>query len=64
VLAEALGADFKGKISSVLYLIAIGSAFVNQWIADFLYVFIAAIWVIPDRRIERVVNRRGGAAAR
>jgi uncharacterized membrane protein len=64
VLAEALGADFKGKISSVLYLLAIGSAFVNQWIADFLYVFIAAIWVIPDRRIERVVNRRGGAAAR
>jgi uncharacterized membrane protein len=63
-LAEALGSDSKGKISSVLYLLAIGSAFVNQWIADFLYVFIAAIWVIPDRRIERVVNRRARAAAK
>ena len=64
LLAEALGSDFKGKLSSGLYLLAIGSAFVHQWIADFLYVFIAAIWVIPDRRIERVVNRRAGAAAR
>ena len=64
VLAEALGADFKGKISGVLYLLAIGAAFVNEWIADFLYVFIAAIWVIPDRRIERALSRRAGAGAR
>ena len=46
----------KGKISSLLYVAAIGSAFVNQWIADGLYVLIALIWVIPDRRIERVID--------
>jgi TMEM175 potassium channel family protein len=57
VLARALGSDLKGKISAPLYLVAIGSAFLNQWIADGIYVLIALIWLVPDRRIERVLNR-------
>jgi len=56
LLALALGSDVKGKLSPLLYVMAIGFAFVNQRIADAMYVMIAAIWVIPDRRIERAVN--------
>jgi uncharacterized membrane protein len=51
-LAAALGGDFKGNISPVLYVVAIAVAFVNQWISDALYVTVALIWLIPDRRIE------------
>jgi uncharacterized membrane protein len=60
MLAGALGRDRKGKLSLICYLAAIGLSFVNQWIADALYVVVAAIWFIPDRRIERVVANRGG----
>jgi TMEM175 potassium channel family protein len=52
-LAEALGSDVKGKISAVLYLAAIPLAFVHQLIADAVYVGVALIWLVPDRRIER-----------
>ena len=52
-IAIALGADFKGKISVVIYLLAIPLAFVSQWIAGGLYVAVAVMWLIPDRRIER-----------
>src|SRR5947208_1772219 len=55
VLARAVGRDFKGKLSSALYLSGIGLAFVNTWIADALYVLVALIWFIPDRRIERAL---------
>jgi uncharacterized membrane protein len=51
-LAEALGDDFKGKISAALYVAAIPLAFVNQWISDAIYVVVALMWLIPDRRIE------------
>jgi len=51
-LAAALGKDLKGKISPVLYLVAIGFAFFNQWISDALYVAVALLWLVPDRRIE------------
>lgn len=51
-LAKALGSDGKGKLSMALYLLAIPLAFVHQWIADGLYVIVAMIWLIPDRRIE------------
>jgi uncharacterized membrane protein len=54
-LQKAVGADRKGKISMVLYAAAIPLAFVNQWISDGLYVAVALIWLIPDRRIERVM---------
>ncbi|MDE3155587.1 MAG: DUF1211 domain-containing protein [Acidobacteriota bacterium] len=56
-LALALGHDLKGRISPLLYLAAIGLAFVNQWIADGLYVFVALIWLVPDRRIESRMGR-------
>src|SRR6266516_5881826 len=55
VLATALGRDFKGKISIVIYLVAIPLAFVRSWLACALYVFVAIMWLVPDRRIERTV---------
>ncbi len=51
-LRAAIGKDIKGKISPLLYLAAIPLAFVNQWISDAIYVLVALIWLIPDRRIE------------
>ena len=51
-LARALGRDRKGKLSLVLYAIAIPLAFVNQWISDAIYVAVATIWLVPDPRIE------------
>jgi len=53
VLAKALGRDFKGKISIVINLLAIPLAFVRSWIACVLYVLVVAMWLIPDRRIEK-----------
>lgn len=55
-LAVAIGSDLKGKISPILYLAAIGLAFVRPWISCALYVTVAAIWLIPDRRIERTLT--------
>ncbi len=52
-LAAALGSDFKGKISLVFYLAAIPLAFIDSWIACGLYVLVAAMWLIPDPRIEK-----------
>jgi len=52
-LARAIGRDTKGKLSIVLYMTAIGLAFVNVWLADGLYVLVALIWLVPDRRIEK-----------
>jgi len=51
-LAAAIGRDVKGKISPLLYATAILLAFVNEWIADAIYVAVALIWLVPDRRIE------------
>jgi uncharacterized membrane protein len=56
VLAKAIGKDFKGNVSVLIYVIAIPLAFVNQWISQGLYVAIALMWLVPDRRIERVLN--------
>ena len=55
-LAEALGRDLKGKISPVIYAVAIPLAFVNRWIAVALYVLVALMWLVPDRRIESRIN--------
>jgi uncharacterized membrane protein len=54
-LATALGADFKGKISMVIYLFAIPLAFVHPMLACALYVSVALSWLIPDRRIEKTL---------
>jgi len=56
VLASAVGTDLKGKISVASYALAIGLSFVNQWVAMALYVFVALIWLIPDRRIESALK--------
>ena len=56
VLAQALGTDFKGKISPVLYLTAIGAAFVATWISYLIYVLVAVMWLVPDRRIENALR--------
>src|ERR1044072_3929115 len=56
LLASALGSDFKGKISMVLYAVAIPLAFVRPWLAMAFYVCVAAMWLIPDRRIERKIS--------
>jgi len=53
VLASALGSDFKGKVSILIYVVAIPLSFVNSWLAGALYVLVAVIWLIPDPRIER-----------
>ena len=56
LLASALGSDFKGKISMLIYVIGILLAFVRPWLACAVYVFVAVIWLIPDRRIERRIS--------
>ena len=56
-LRAAVRKDVKGKLSVVLYVVAIPLAFANQWIAIGLYVFVALMWLIPDRRIESKVGR-------
>jgi uncharacterized membrane protein len=58
LLAAAVGKDCKGKISPVLYLIAIPLAFLSIWISIGLYVLVALMWLAPDRRIERVLVKR------
>ena len=52
-LGRALGRDWKGKVSLVLYVSAIGLAFLNRWTAVAIYVLVAALWIVPDRRLER-----------
>lgn len=53
MLERALGNDFKGKISVVIYAIAIPSAFVSCWLSYTLYILVAVMWLVPDRRIEK-----------
>jgi uncharacterized membrane protein len=56
-LAKALGKDFKGKASVAFYAIAIPLSFVNSWLACALYVLVAVMWLIPDRRIEKTLTK-------
>jgi uncharacterized membrane protein len=58
LLANALGPDWKGKLSPTLYLVAIPLAFVNPWISNGLYVLVALLWLVPDPRIERGLEKR------
>jgi uncharacterized membrane protein len=55
-LKAAVGRDAKGYVSLALYAIAIPTAFVNRWVAYAIYVAIALIWFVPDRRIERRIH--------
>jgi uncharacterized membrane protein len=56
-LAIALGRDGKGKISVVFYAAAIALAFVNTWFACLIYILVAIMWLIPDRRIEKTLTQ-------
>jgi uncharacterized membrane protein len=58
-LKTAIGKDIKGKLSPFIYVVAIALAFVNQWLSDGLYVLVALMWLIPDRRIESKLNELG-----
>jgi uncharacterized membrane protein len=57
LIAKALGSDLKGKASPILYAIAIPCAFINQWISGGIYMFVALIWLVPDKRIENRINQ-------
>ena len=57
ILKKAVGRDLKGRLSPVVYILAIGATLVSPWVAVALYVLAALIWLIPDRRIERVLSR-------
>jgi uncharacterized membrane protein len=57
LLATALGPDKKGKISPVLYALGIGASFVHPTLAVLLYLLVALMWLVPDRRIERVLTQ-------
>jgi len=55
-LARALGRDWKGKVSSVCYLAGIFAAFIDPRVSDALYILVALMWLVPDRRIERALG--------
>jgi uncharacterized membrane protein len=55
-LARAVGKDLKGKVSALLYAVAIPAAFIQRWVALGLYVVVALIWLVPDKRIEAIVE--------
>ncbi len=57
LLRKAVGRDWKGKVSPLIYLLAIPMAFQSPWISQGLYVLVALIWLVPDRRIERALTR-------
>jgi uncharacterized membrane protein len=56
LLKKAIGSDWKGKLSAILYIAAILTAFWSHWISQAIYVLVALFWLIPDRRIERVLS--------
>jgi uncharacterized membrane protein len=57
VFAKALGNDRKGKISLALYLSAVPLTFVNQWIGVAIFVLVALVWLVPDSRFERLIEK-------
>ena len=59
VLARAIGRDMKARLSPLFYVVAIPAAFIHPAISDALYVTVALVWLIPDRRIERVMDSPG-----
>jgi uncharacterized membrane protein len=56
-VANALGSDIKGKVSVLLYLVALPMAFINRWVAGGIYVLVAIVWFVPDTRIERGLSK-------
>ncbi|HEU5042340.1 MAG TPA: TMEM175 family protein [Gemmatimonadales bacterium] len=58
ILRKAVGRDWKGRVSPFVYIAAMALGFVSRWLALALYVLMALIWIVPDRRIERVVGEK------
>ena len=58
LLKRAVGSDWKGKTSAVLYVVAIGLAFLSSSVSMAIYVFVALMWIVPDKRIERILAGR------
>lgn len=58
-LKLAIGSDWKGKLSPVFYLIGVGLSFVSPWAATVIYVAVACLWLVPDKRIERLMQLDG-----
>ncbi|MGA9649135.1 TMEM175 family protein [Pedobacter sp.] len=56
VIAEAIGSDIKGKLSVLLYLLGVAASFINPWFGVGIYIIVAGIWFIPDKRIERAMQ--------
>jgi len=57
VLRKAIGSDWKGKVSPLLYVAGIVSSLFSSWMAQAIYVFVALLWLIPDRRIEHALRQ-------
>jgi hypothetical protein len=62
VLKKAVGSDWKGKLSPVLYMLAIAISFWSSWIAQAIYVLVALLWLVPDRRIEHALWQKRNIA--
>ena len=58
LLKKAIGGDWKGKLSSVLYVVGMATALKSSMIAQMIYVFVALLWLVPDKRIERVLTEK------
>ena len=59
LIAKAIGKDWKGKLSLLIYAIAIGASFIHSAIGLFLYFLVAVIWLLPDTRIEKLLIAEG-----
>jgi uncharacterized membrane protein len=57
MLATAIGADVKGKLSLILYCFGIGLSFANRWVGIAVYVAVSLTWLVPDRRVERALTQ-------
>jgi hypothetical protein len=55
ILARAVGGDIKGKLSPILYITGIATAYISPPVAEFIYILVALIWLVPDKRIERML---------
>lgn len=58
LLKKAIGKDYKGKASAILYLLGIGVSFFNEWLSLAVYAFVAIMWLVPDKRIEHTLSRK------
>jgi uncharacterized membrane protein len=56
VLKKAIGGDWKGKVSPILYAVAIPTAFLSRWVSLGIYIFVALTWLVPDKRIEKTLS--------